>query len=259
MARLYAKMHPNTERERNPEYGEYFEGDILLRENEELDFESNPLNAVANPDRRWPNGIMHYTIVPDGYTSDDIAKIEAGIADLVELTKVNGQLCIQILPRQSEPDYVIVEDSSGCSSYVGYFSGPQYIRMEPACLNAHGTIMHEFLHSFGFYHEQTRYDRDDWVTINWSNIEPGYEDNFEMKTPEEINLLGTPYDYGSVLHYGEYSFAVDPDVPTIIPHDPNADIGQRVTLSALDIERVQIFYECLAAADSRYFKHLAPK
>jgi len=60
-----------------------------------------------------------------------------------------------------------------------------------------------------------------------------------------ITLLGTQYDYGSVMHYGAYGFAIDPTVPTIITLDEDAEIGQRITLSAIDIERVQIHYECL--------------
>jgi hypothetical protein len=256
-AELYAKLHPNTEHGTNPEYGEYFEGDIILREGEQH-HESNPLNAVTDPDLYWPNGIIYYTILTSGYTSDEITSIEAGIAQLVELTKVNGQICVQILPRGSEADYVFVENYSGCSSYVGRIGGSQRLSLVPGCFRI-GTVMHEFLHAFGFSHEQTRYDRDDWITINWSNIEPGREHNFEMKAPGEMDLLGTPYDYGSVMHYDAYAFAVDDTIPTIIPHDPDAVIGQRDTLSAVDIERVQIYYGCLAAADSRFFKHLAPK
>jgi hypothetical protein len=259
LARAYARLHPNTELDGNPEYGEYFEGDILGRDKTETRDEGNPLNVITDPDRLWPDGIIYYTILTDGYTSDEISKIEAGIADLVELTKVNGQTCVQILPRQSEADYVYVEDYSGCSSYVGRIEGPQQISLESGCVTAHGTIMHEFLHAFGFEHEHNRFDRDDWITVNWDNIQPGMEYAFDKTTPPEYDLLGTSYDYGSVLHYGPYGFAIDPSIPTIIPHDPNAEIGQRVTLSALDIERVQILYGCLNAADSRFFKHLDQK
>ena len=47
--------------------------------------------------------------------------------------------------------------------------------------------------------------------------------------------------------FSPYSFAVDHSVPTIVPHDPNAVIGQRNELSEVDIERIQIYYCCLNA------------
>lgn len=73
----------------------------------------------------------------------------------------------------------------------------------------------------------------------------GYENNFVKLGENVITLLGTSYDYGSVMHYGAYGFAIDPTIPTIITIDEDAEIGQRVTLSAIDIERVQIHYGCL--------------
>jgi len=254
MANGYAKLHPNTETSRNEEYGNLYDGDIILREGEEID--SSPLNAVTDPNLLWPSATAYYTIQNGAYTATEVALIEEGIRDLQELTKVNGQFCIRILPRNNQGDYIRVENYSGCSSYVGRIGGSQRMSLVPGCVTRHGTIMHEFLHAFGFHHEQKRTDRDDWVTINWSNIQPGTENNF-VKLPEsQIDLLGTSYDYGSVLHYSAYAFAVDPSIPTIIPHDPEAEIGQRVTLSALDIERVQILYGCLAAADSVHFRHI---
>jgi len=254
IAKAYAARHPNTETN-NEEYGEYYEGDILLRDDESL-VESNPLNAVTNPNLLWPNGVAYYTIQNGVYTAAEIQRIQAGIDDLVRLTMVNGQYCIRILPRSNQGDYIRVENYSGCSSYVGRIGGSQRMSLVPSCVSRHGTIMHEFLHAFGYHHEQKRSDRDDWVTINWDNIQPGTENNFVKLTPSQVNLLGTRYDYGSVMHYGAYAFAVDPNIPTIIPHVAGAQIGQRTTLSRLDIERVQILYGCLRAEDSVYFKHL---
>ena len=62
--------------------------------------------------------------------------------------------------------------------------------------------------------------------------------------------MGTTYDYGSVLHYSETAFAVDDSQNTITPHDPDAEIGQRVEMSSLDSERVQILYGCLSIVSS---------
>ena len=47
--------------------------------------------------------------------------------------------------------------------------------LDPSCYRngEPGTVIHEFMHAFGFHHEQSRTDRDDNVIINYPNIQPG--------------------------------------------------------------------------------------
>lgn len=64
-------------------------------------------------------------------------------------------------------------DNQGCYSSVGKRGGRQTINYPQWCLDSHGSTMHEMYHALGFYHEQSRYDRDNYVTIMWNNIQSG--------------------------------------------------------------------------------------
>ena len=59
----------------------------------------------------------------------------------------------------------------------------------------------------------------------------------------EIDHLGTGYDYDSVMHYGRRVFSINGQ-ESVVPHDNNANIGQRTHLSALDVQRMNILYQC---------------
>lgn len=57
------------------------------------------------------------------------------------------------------------------------------------------------MHATGFYHEQCRTDRDDYVVVNWDNIQPGFKLNFNKLGRDVIQTLGAPYDIGSLSFY----------------------------------------------------------
>lgn len=63
-----------------------------------------------------------------------------------------------------------------------------------------GTIIHEIGHSVGFWHEMSRPDRDDVLSVLWDNIDEIHIQNFQIEN--EINSRGFPYDPYSIMHYG---------------------------------------------------------
>ncbi|CAH1794671.1 unnamed protein product [Owenia fusiformis] len=214
-----------------------FEGDI-----DEDPNSPDLFNAMTNRARRWANGVVPFVIHSE-FPSAVRTRILDGINTLNRQTAIGGRACLNIRPRTNERDYILVRRLQGCFSRIGRSGGAQTLSIGRGCERI-GTVMHEFLHALGFYHEQSRSDRDNFVTINWSNIRRGTEGNFRKLAVGRIDLLGTNYNYNSVMHYGAYAFAINRRVRTIVPRDSNANIGQRTRLDALDIRRVQIFYEC---------------
>ncbi len=112
---------------------------------------------------------------------------------------------VKFRQRTNEPDWIYFRNyEQACWSYVGRDSGLQEINVVPAC--GIGGIIHEIFHSLGFWHEQSRSDRDKYVKINWDNIESGYEHNFYKQS---TNSLGSEYNYHSIMHYGATAFGRD--------------------------------------------------
>jgi len=61
-----------------------------------------------------------------------------------------------------------------CHSGVGYHHNHQVnVSIGPPFCIKKGAVMHELLHSLGFFHEHNRPDRDNFVTIHFDNIIPG--------------------------------------------------------------------------------------
>ena len=55
-------------------------------------------------------------------------------------------------------------------------------------------IIHEILHALGFDHMQNRVDRDQYIRVNWDNIDKEAHDQFDTKDGE---TFGLPYDCAS--------------------------------------------------------------
>uniref|UniRef100_A0A8C2D2M3 Metalloendopeptidase n=1 Tax=Cyprinus carpio TaxID=7962 RepID=A0A8C2D2M3_CYPCA len=136
----------------------------------------------------------------------------------------------------------VITNINWCFSSLGRTGGKQVVSLNRQGCVYHGIAQHELNHALGFYHEQTRSDRDQYVRINWKNISPDMAYNFQK---QNTNNQNTPYDYGSVMHYGKTAFSIQPGLETITPiPDETVEIGQRQGMSNIDILRINKLYGC---------------
>ncbi|KAJ8676426.1 hypothetical protein QAD02_012213 [Eretmocerus hayati] len=155
--------------------------------------------------------------------------------------------CIRFKPYMGEEsDYIrITAGNTGCWSSIGRTGGAQNVNLQvPGCVVKKGTIIHELMHAIGFLHEQSRYERDEFVNIAWQNIQWGRENNFAKSPRATTDAYGIGYDYGSVMHYSASAFSRN-GRPTIIPRDRGIEkIGQREGFSVKDIQKIRRMYKC---------------
>jgi hypothetical protein len=144
---------------------------------------------------RWPGGVVPYVIQS---SLPNKARVTDAMAHIVANTNK-----ISFVQRTTQANYVEFRTSTGCSSSVGRVGGRQYINLADGCST--GNTIHEILHALGMYHEQTRCDRDTFVTIHTANITSGYEGNFTKKCTGASDY--SSYAEGSIMHYGPYAFS----------------------------------------------------
>ncbi|KAM4529259.1 high choriolytic enzyme 1-like [Fundulus diaphanus] len=193
------------------------EGDMIMTE------DRNAANTL------WSNATVPYEIDPkSGHRLSQI---------LAAFRMISASTCIRFVEHTNELNYLNIRDGEGCASFVGMRGGRQPVYFAQSC--SVGNLVHELVHALGLYHEHSRDDRDEYITINWQKVIPDKRENFKVKHGNTLNL---PYDLESIMHYGTTYFSVDGS-PTIQVSD-GKNVGQRKHLSALDIRKLKALYDC---------------
>jgi len=221
-----------------------FEGDIQLTERQLQDVVNGTLhsdderNALNYKSMLWPGAVIPY-VFASGFSSNDKARISSWLKDFETRT------CVKVVPRTNQRDYVYVFPGGGCYSNVGKTGGQQKLSLSRSGCIYRSTVVHEFMHAAGFWHEQSRADRDQYVQVVLDNVATKMRYNFRTVSEPHAKLIGD-YDYRSVMQYGSYAFSNNGRKTMILRSNPNAYLGQYSsgTMTANDVMKLKTLYGC---------------
>jgi hypothetical protein len=231
------------------------EGDMIFPK--DFNPKSSARGLAIYKNMKWPNGIIPYDITDITDSSEQkmiIAAMNILMYDVGTPIPNSDQrsACVFFRPRRSNDTvYFKIQYGSGCNSHIGYMTQEQPIMtlkkntglLRQGCFYGE-TIQHELMHIMGFFHEQNRPDRDNYVKINLENVESNNVYNFDKYTWSSGTLnQNTFYDYSSIMHYKTTAFSMNGQ-PTMVPRQAGVTIGGAKRLSPIDIAEVRHFYDC---------------
>ena len=189
----------------------------------------------------WPLGIVYYTIAA-GFSNAELTMVN----DAIQHWRNNTALTFT--QRTTQQNYIRIQPGntgSGLySDYVGMKGGQQIINLETGGFLT-GHIIHEIGHAIGFYHEQSRTDRNNAINVIYDNVFPHDAQHiYQFQTFSEQGQPGAQignFDFGSIMLYSSFDFS-DGIHPTLTRLDGSTFFAQRNGLSAGDIETAAYIY-----------------
>ncbi|KAK7498395.1 hypothetical protein BaRGS_00010349, partial [Batillaria attramentaria] len=252
------------------------EGDMLLNEDgltgkKETDDDDSAAEGELRPQERkivssasslWPDAVIPYSF---NTGNRRFANIESRKAVEAAMAQWETSTCVRFVERGTAAfaaarvkhgAFLDIGGGPGCAASVGY-RGERPYRVylnEEKCMlhfaldvllvwdTELGTIIHELGHAIGFFHEQARADRNNYVTVHDENVRNEYEANFRTSP---LASDAEKYDLSSVMHYGPKSFSKNGQ-DTLTAKDPFLQflLGRRSHLSFYDIKLANEAYKC---------------
>jgi hypothetical protein len=231
--------------EKTPDEKYIWQGDIILN-NEQIEVLTKSVQTksgiITDLAYKWPDNIIRYT-----FDANMTPATRNMVMDAINHWEANSSL--HFLPQNvrtsingssSSPNYIEFFNGNGNWSNLGMIGGKQQISIATTAIT--GNAIHEIGHALGLIHEQCRKDRDDYINVNYSNIQTAYKSQFD-KHPYNHNVSST-FDYNSIMMYPSLvgDFAINPSIPVMTRKDGSTWSAQRIALSPADIAAVASIY-----------------
>lgn len=189
--------------------------------------------ALGGGVRKWPNSTIVYRI--SGLSSTVRSELQKSFDEWTSKTNVRFK------ERTNESNYVTISSSGSNSNSgvatLGVNGSRGFIRLGTRATAV--VIIHEIGHTLGYIHEQNRRDRDEYIIVNFNNIQNNAVDQFYKSN--SATLVTSQFDVNSTMMYGSYTFSKNGQ-PTITNLNGSVLPQRQARISSLDIQGTNSIY-----------------
>ncbi len=218
----------------------YFVGDMLLSQ-EQID-KINAQNitrsaVIMGKDFYWPNKVVPYYIAAS-ISLQQRQEIELALADIESAAYISFQQS-----TSGGIGKIVFENVAGDVSYS--WVGKQATKPNTIQLSSYsskGTIIHEVMHSLGYFHEHNRKDRDSYITVLYDNIQPEFLYAFDKYNLNNEGYDRGVFDFNSIMLYSSTYFQINNSVYSMVKKNGSPFFAQRSGLSSGDIAGLNFIY-----------------
>ena len=156
---------------------------------------------------KWPGGVVYYQFNAnvDGVDGRPMSGDGAGRRSAWRAAAMEWEATVPgltFIEGTGTGNYILVQSNDYNNSWVGMIGDDQ--EMNIYNWTSRFVIAHEIGHALTLLHEQSRPDRDTYITVNLQNIKDAYESQYAR---DDFSTQYGSYDYESVMHYYRCSFA----------------------------------------------------
>ncbi|CAH0731146.1 unnamed protein product, partial [Brenthis ino] len=174
---------------------------VIQRRTEKDSSQLSDKNMEYYNNKLWPLGMVLYGVEEYLKNTTDYRLLKQSMAVLELSSCVVFQEFVpddQLLAKS----YLWFGDEGNEMPNLGFFEGKQQLKLSSFVRGGPGHAAHvtnNLIRALGINMMSNRFDRDNYVIINWGHVEKGKEQYLE-KAPESAWLRNIPYDFESITH-----------------------------------------------------------